>query len=263
MSGIHPTAIIDPQAVLAPDVSVGPFCVIEGPVVVGAGSRLYQSVYLSGDTQLGENCIVHPYCCIGHVPQDHSFKPETASSVRIGAHCEFREGVTIHRGASEGSATIIGDHAYFMAYSHVAHNCVVGNNVTFANGALVAGYASIGDRAFLSGNVTVHQHAHIGRFAMISASTFINKDIPPFCVAQRVPAVVAGLNVVGMRRGDIGPAERALIKQAYRIIYRSGFSVSTAAEHLEKADNPYAAEFREFIRASSRGLTRGRNDVDE
>lgn len=257
---IHPTAIIDEQASIGEGVMIGPFCVIEGPARIGAGTRLYQSVYLSGDLEIGENCELHPFCVIGHMPQDFSYDTNTRSGVRIGNNCVFREGVTIHRGTEPGSATILEDGIYMMAYSHVAHNCRVEKGVTMANGALLAGYVSVGERAFISGNAAVHQHVAVGRYAMVSALSFLTKDIPPFCTVQRVPASVAGMNTVGLRRGGFDQDERNQIKQVFRTLYRSGLSVSSAVAKLRDMDMPFAREYIEFIEQSKRGLARFKRD---
>lgn len=256
MPDIHPTAVIDTQAEIAADVRIGPFTVIEGPVRIGAGCHIYHSVYLTGDCQIGEGCVIHPFATIGHLPQDFAFDRSTRSSVVIGDGCEIREGVTIHRGTKPDTVTTLGKRVYLMAYCHVAHNCRVDDDVIVANGSLLAGYVEVGKKAFISGNVSIHQFVRIGQYAMISASTYLNKDVPPFCIASGVPAAIAGINVVGMRRGGYDQDARNQVKDMFKLLYRSRLNVSEAVARMEQETSTAAIVFRDFIRASKRGLTR-------
>lgn len=237
MSQIHPTAVIEEGATIGPGCVIGPHAVIYKHVTLGA------------------NCRVHAGAVLGDTPQDLAFK-EAPSFVRIGEGTVIREHVTIHRGTKEGTETVVGSGCYLMANSHLAHNCRLGNQVILANGVLLAGYVEVGDRAFLSGNVIVHQYTRIGRVAMISGGAGIGKDIPPFCLAPGITRnIVAGLNVVGMRRAGLGPAERGEVKEAIRVLYRSGLNVKQALEKLREA---FAAgpgrEIADFVASSKRGI---------
>ncbi|MCK4905940.1 MAG: acyl-ACP--UDP-N-acetylglucosamine O-acyltransferase [Spirochaetes bacterium] len=259
MVHIHPTAIVDKNAVIEDGVEIGPFAIIEGNVKIGRNTKIYQSVYITGYTDIGENCIIHPFCCIGHIPQDFAFNRSCVSYVKVGDNCEFREGVTIHRGTVAQSETIIKNNVYLMAYAHIAHNCFIDEGVVIANSTLLAGYTKIFKKAFLSGNISVHQHVHIGQYAMISASSFLTKDVPPFCIAQKVPAVVSGLNIVGLRRGGYSQEKRTEITRLFKKIYRSNYNTSQAVSKLSAIDSEEARIFVEFIKDSKRGLTRYRD----
>jgi UDP-N-acetylglucosamine acyltransferase len=234
---IHPTAWIEEGARLADDVEVGPHAVVFRWAEIGPRTR------------------VHAGAVIGDLPQDLGFKGGE-SFVRIGADCVIREHVTIHRGTQPATATEVGDGCFLMANSHLAHNVRLGRNVILANGALLAGYVEVGDRAFISGNVVIHQFIRIGRVAMLSGLSGISKDVPPFCVAAGVRRnEVAGLNVVGMRRAGLSPADRLGVKRAFRILYRDGLGFREAAARIlaEFPSGP-AREIGEFVAASKRGV---------
>lgn len=256
MHKIHPTAVVDPRAELGADVEIGPYAVVEGPARIGAGTRLLAHSMVTGFTEIGAGCVLHPCCVIGHWPQDFAFDPAGESFVRVGDGCQFREGVTVHRGTKPGSVTTVGNNVFMMANSHIAHNCTVGDNVTFANNSAIAGYVEVGARAFISGNVGVHQFVRIGALAMVGASSYLNKDVPPYCVTQGAPGGIAGMNVVGMRRSGFDQARRSHVKELFRILYRGRKAVSTALAELRTIDSEDARLFVEFITASKRGLTR-------
>ena len=252
---IHPTALVDSKAELGQEVEVGPFAVIEGGVRIGDRCVIGPHAVIRRFTTLGAGCRVHPGACLGDEPQDLGFKGGE-SFVRVGANCILREGVTIHRGTKEGTATVTGDNCFLMANSHLAHNVVLGNNVIMANGAVLGGYVEVGDRAFISGNVAVHQFVHVGTLAMLGGVGAITKDVPPFCTTRTAGLNdIAGLNVVGMRRAGLSPADRLAVRQAFKLLYRSGWNVSQALERLksEFPEGPVRVMW-EFIEASKRGL---------
>jgi len=200
---------------------------------------------------------------IGHVPQDVAFK-DTKTFTRIGDRNIIREYVTVHRGTKENSATEIGNDNFFMAYSHIAHNCRVGNRVTLVNNASLTGYCEVGDGAFLSGFVGLHQFSKIGTLAIISALTAVNKDIPPFMMAGGRPAVVQGLNMVGMRRAGISPQVRSKIKEAYKLLYKSGLNTAQALKEIkQKLKSPEIKILTDFIESSDRGIAAGLNEETE
>ena len=254
---IHPTAIVEPGAQLGVDVQLGPGAYVAGTVRLGDGCVLGPHAVVLGHTALGARCKVHAHAVIGDLPQDLSFKNEP-SYVVVGDDCVFREGVTVHRGTKPGTTTRIGNHVFMMANSHAAHNCEVGDHVVMANGALLAGYVVVGERAFIGGGAGIHQFCHVGRLAMVAACCMISKDLPPFCTsASTRNSVVAGLNVVGLRRNGFAAAQRAQIKQAFGLLYRSGLNVSQAKARLRaETGNPFAAEFADFLDHAKRGICR-------
>jgi UDP-N-acetylglucosamine acyltransferase len=254
---IHATAVVEDGVVLGNDVSVGPFSYIESGAVIGDGCRIGPHVTIYRWTTLGDECEVHAGAVLGDTPQDYGFGGGE-SFVKIGDRCIIREGVTVHRGTSEGSSTVIGSGCMFMAFSHFAHNVEVGDNVIVANGTLLGGYVSIGERAFVSGNVSIHQFTKIGRLAMLGGNSVATKDVPPFCTTHTaMENRVGGINIVGMRRAGFSREQLSEVKEAFKIIYRSGLNVSQAKEALKLrfSDGP-GSEFADFIEKSERGICR-------
>lgn len=252
---IHPTALVDATARLGADVQIGPYSIVGPDCELGDGCRLDAHAVICAHTRLGPGCRLHSGSVIGDTPQDLAFSGVT-SRTEIGARCTFREGVTVHRGTAEGTATRIGDDCYLMSTSHVAHNCVLGNRVILANGALLGGYAEIGDGAFLSGHCAVHQFCRVGRLAMMGGAAQISKDLPPFCTARSGSGnAVHGLNVVGLRRAGIAAEERTALKRAYLRYYRSGESKKAVLAALRESEpGGIVAEWVDFILASKRGV---------
>lgn len=255
---IHSTAVIEKGAELGVDCEIGPFAYVAAKVRLGDGCRLGPHAVVLDGTTMGAKCVLHPGAVIGDLPQDLSFGG-WESFVEIGEDCTFREGVTVHRGAAEGSVTRIGNHVYMMANSHAAHNTSVGDHVIMANGALLGGHVQVGERCFCGGGSAVHQFCHIGRYAMIAGVVAITKDVPPFCMtsASGFGGFIAGLNVVGLRRGGFTATQRAEIKQIYQLLYRSGLNMSQARDKMlaEMGGSVYAQEFAAFIASSKRGLS--------
>jgi UDP-N-acetylglucosamine acyltransferase len=251
---IHPTAIISPEAELADDVQIGAHAVLEGPVRVGAGCVIRPGAYLFGPLTMGCHNQVCTHAVLGEQPQHVKYAGE-ATRVEIGDHNIFREGVTVHRGTTATWATRIGSHNFLMANSHVAHDCVIGNNCILANGCLVGGHCVLEDNVFLSGNSAVHQFIRVGRLALLSGLSGSSKDIPPFIIQQRINCVV-GVNVVGMRRSGIPTANIDAVRRAFQLLYREGYSVPDALARIdaELGKVPEVAEMVAFIRASTRGI---------
>jgi UDP-N-acetylglucosamine acyltransferase len=238
MPSIHPTAVIEEGAQIGEGCRIGPHAVIYRHVTLGPG------------------CDVHAGAVLGDTPQDFAFQESVESRVVIGAKTVIREHVTIHRGTKEGTSTVVGERCFLMANSHLGHNVVLGNDVILANGSMLGGYVEVGDRAFLSGNVLVHQFTRIGRLAMVSGGAGLSKDVPPFCTMHGAAVnQLAGLNVVGMRRAGMTPPQRAEVKRAFALLYRSGLNVKQALEKMrvEFADGP-AAEVYTFVTSSKRGI---------
>ena len=255
MADIHETAIVGSGADIGKGVTVGPFSYIEDGSVIGDGSIIGPRVSILRHTTLGPCCEVHSGAVLGDTPQDTGFEGGE-SFLTVGANCTIREGVTLHRGTREGSATEIGDKCFLMAFSHCAHNVRLGKGVIVANGALLGGYVEVGDGAFISGNCLIHQFVKIGRLVMLGGGCGVSKDAPPFCLLAPMQInTVAGLNLVGLKRAGVSPAERKDIKAAFRTLYRSGLNAGDAERAIRESfpDGP-VREMADFIERSERGI---------
>lgn len=226
---VHPTALISPEAVLAEGVTVGPFAVIEGPVKLGAGVNLGGHCWIKGDVEIGEESSVGWGSVIGADPQDLSFDPTTPGGVRIGPRNKLREYVTIHRGSKPGSCTELGEGNFLMTGVHAAHDVRIGDHNVLANNVMLAGHVRMGNRIFLGGGAGFHQFIHIGDYALAQGNSSISQDLPPYCMAHGQNQL-AGLNVVGLRRGGFDGETRADIKAAARLLFQSGHALSQALE---------------------------------
>lgn len=255
---IHPSAIIDSGAELGADVSIGPFCHVESNTRIGAGTVLDGQVSVRRYTVIGANCRVHAGVVLGDEPQDLSFDRDLPSGLTIGDGNTFREGFTANRGTKEGGATTIGNDGFYMANSHVAHNCQVGDQVIFANGVLLGGHVTIGDGVFLSGNCVVHQFVRIGRLAMMSGLSGASQDLPPFCTMRNSSVnKMSGLNTVGLRRAGLDPAARSQLKAAFRALFVSGQNLREACRGLRDDGTDLHSSVDEmltFIEAGQRGI---------
>jgi UDP-N-acetylglucosamine acyltransferase len=253
-SRIHPSALIAPEAEIAENVEIGPFAIIEGPVRIGPGCRIKPYVHLIGPLTMGANNQVFTGCVLGERPQHMRYADEP-TSVEIGDENVFREQVTVHRGTPHSWKTVIGNKNFFMAHSHVAHDCVVGNHCIMANGALLGGHCVVGDGVFLSGNCAVHQFVRLGRLSLLSGVSASTKDIPPFVMQQHINCIV-GINVVGMRRAGISTPDIDAVRQAFHILYRQALTLPVALAQIESRFGTVGVitELIEFIRTSSRGI---------
>ena len=260
--GVHPTAVVSPRAELGEGVSVGPYCVIGDHVRIGAGTVLSSSVTLLDFVEIGRECRIFQNSVIGGEPQDHGFKGEE-SWVRVGDRVLIRENVTINRPSGEGALTSVGDGCFLMEGVHIAHNVTVGKNVTMANKAGLAGFVSVGDGAVLGGMSGIHQFVRVGKLCMIGGLSKIVKDIPPFLMADGHPAVIFGLNKVGMRRAGYDSSARTRIRAIYEELFRGGLPFRQALQRLESSGadlSGYAGEILSFCRETRRGValwTRG------
>lgn len=263
-SNIHPTALIGKDVEIAFSNEIGPHVIIEEGVKIGCHNKIYAGVYLCSGTEIGNYNEIHMNSVIGHAPQDLAFKDEP-SFTKIGNDNVIREFVTVHRGTKAGTATVIGDSNYLMAYCHVAHNCQIGNHVIMVNQASLSGYCLVGDRAFISGMTGFHQFTRIGELAMVSALSASNKDIPPFMTCGGRPAVVVGVNTVGMKRAGLSAAQRAAVVKAHKILYRSGLNVRQAVEAMRKEipDEESIETLIRFIEESKRGILDGAREAEE
>jgi UDP-N-acetylglucosamine acyltransferase len=253
---VAPTSRVHPDAVIGPGVVVGEFAVVERDVTIGAGTLLEPYVYVKRWTTLGQGNVVSAGTALGTDPLDKGFSGER-SYLRIGDGNTIREHYTISRGTAPESETIIGDGNYIMTSGHIAHNCRIGNRTVIASCSLVAGYVEIEDEAFISGGVGIHQYSKIGRLAMVAGNAGVNTDLPPYFLYEGDRVEAKGLNRVGLKRAGLSAAEMQALKDAYRILYRSGLKLAAALERIE-ADVPgaHARHLVEFVRSSKRGICR-------
>lgn len=251
---IHPTAVVDPAAVLGSDVQIGPLSVIEGDVVIGEGCQILHHVVIRNGTTMGPGNTVCEGAVLGGLPQ-HVHVPEKPGRLVIGSGNTFRENVTFHRAMAEGSATVIGDNNLFMVNTHVVHDCRVGNHTIFANNSMLAGHVTVGDRAFFSGAAAAHQFCRIGTLAMVGGQAHINKDVPPFVTLDGLSSHVVGLNTIGLRCAGLKSDDILQLKQAYKIIYRSALAWNEILQRLQDDFREgYAAQFYPFLSATTRGI---------
>ena len=255
---IHPAAIVDPQAEIANDVEIGPFCVVESGARIDSGCRLVANVIVRSGTTLGPESIVYEGAVLGGLPQ-HSNLTTSPGRVIIGARNIIREHATVHRAMHEENDTCIGDDCLLMVGAHVAHDCHVGNHVILTNGAMLGGHVEVGDRACLGGNSAVHQFCRIGRLAMVGGCTKVVQDIPPFVLTDGATALIVGLNKVGLRRAGMSREEILDLKAAYRLIYRQGLTFQETIEALQDQFTVgVATEFAEFFQGGERGFVQER-----
>ena len=260
-SNIHSTAVVHPDAKIGQGVIIGPGAVIGENVSIGDGTKIGANVVVGGWTTIGQRCELYPGSAVGLEPQDLKFKGEK-SFCNIGDETVIRECVTISRATGEGEETRIGNNCLFQACTHVAHNCIVGNNVIMSNCAGLAGHVIVEDGVVIGGIAGIHQFVKIGRNAMVGGMAKVVQDIPPYVIADGQPARVIGLNSVGLSRAGISEEVRHDLKQAFRIIYRSGFSLSRAIEEMEMQLNSSVEieNLLRFLRNADRGIMRLRRD---
>ncbi|HVA28200.1 MAG TPA: acyl-ACP--UDP-N-acetylglucosamine O-acyltransferase [Candidatus Baltobacteraceae bacterium] len=252
---IHQTAIVHPSAKIARGVEIGPFCVIGENVSIGSGTILQAHVVVNGWTEIGEGCEFYPFATIGAASQDRKYLGERAFT-KIGSRTVIREYCSIQRATGEDQVTAVGDDCLLLAYTHVAHNCILGNSVTMSNLAQLAGHVEVADFATIGGQAGVHQFTRIGRYAMIGGASKINKDVPPFFLVEGNPAEPYGPNSVGLRRAGFTADERNEIKRFYKILYNPKMNVSQAVEAMKaEATSDPGRELIAFLESpSERGI---------
>lgn len=260
MTKIHPTAIVAPEAQLADGVEIGPYSIIGENVRIGAGTVVGPHVLVEGWTTIGDGCGVGMGTVIGSLPQDDKYHGEP-TQVIIGNCTKLREYVTIHRATGEGHATRVGNNCQIMAYSHLAHNCEVGNSVSIANYGGMSGHTIIEDNAVIGGMVGSHQFVRVGKMAMVSGFSKISVDIPPFALADGKPARVISLNVRGLRRAGLDAADRMCLAKAYKLLYRSGLNLTQALEQLVQEEvSPEVQYLIDFLQKTRSGFAGRGND---
>lgn len=254
----QPLSYVHPEAKIHPGVEIGPFVSIDRNVEIGEGTRIFSNVTIMEGARIGKNCAIYPGAVISGPPQDLKFKGEETVAI-IGDNTTIRECVTVHRGTASKGRTVVGSHTLIMAYCHVAHDCVVGNNVIMSNAAQLAGEVVVDDYAVIGGGALIHQFCHIGPHVMLQGGALVNKDIPPYIKAGREPIAYAGVNSIGLRRRGYSNETIRDIQEIYRYLYLSGLNNSDAVERIE-AELPASKERDEiilFVRNSNRGIVRG------
>jgi UDP-N-acetylglucosamine acyltransferase len=259
---VHSSAIVSPAAHLGQGVVVGPFAVVEDGAVVGDGCEIRAHAVVRTGARLGRGNRVHEGAVLGGEPQDLSFTGGETGLV-VGDRNVIREGVTLHRSAKPGSATVIGSDCFLMAYVHVAHDDRVGDRVIVANNVALAGHVEVGDRAFLSGGVVVHQFCRVGRLAMVGGNSKVVQDCLPFVITDGHPARARGLNVVGLRRAGVSAAQLRALKEAYRLLLRSPLGRDAALARMAALCDPLVDELAAFVRGSKRGFAHAQRGADE
>jgi UDP-N-acetylglucosamine acyltransferase len=259
MPKIHATAIVSEEAVLADDVEVGPFCILEGKITLGAGVRLMSHVNLFGPIEIGSGTLVYPGACLGFPGQDFKFKPGMATlGVKIGSDCIIREHVTVHAATKPDRPTTIGDRVFMMVHSHAGHDSIVRDDAILVNGSMLAGHTEVETRAIVSGNVAVHQFNRVGKLAMISGMSVISLDAPPFGVITG-RNTLRGVNIIGMKRNGYSSKDINAVRRAYRefLIKPCSREQTLAGLREGAAECPALEEIAVFIEKSKRGIARG------
>jgi UDP-N-acetylglucosamine acyltransferase len=255
---IHPTAIVSPEAELGEGVAVGSYAVVGAGVSIGAGTRVGSNAMIEGPTVLGRENRVFPHAVLGFDPQDLKYHGEK-TWLKIGDHNVFREFSTVHRGTVTGRGeTVIGDRNYFMAYSHVAHDCRIGSSVVFANSASLAGHVDVGDHVVLGAFVGAHQFTRVGQYAFTGAYAQVRQDVLPYCKTDGIEAKTYGINRIGLQRLGFSDERLKALERAYRLLVKSKLNTTQAIERIE-AELPGQADVAHlvaFIKASRRGFHR-------
>lgn len=255
---IHPTAIIDPKSEVAEDVTIGPYSVIGSDVYIKSGTVIGSHVVIKGPTNIGYDNNIYQFSSIGENPQDKKYQDEV-TNLEIGDRNTIREYCTMHRGTKQDQGlTKIGDDNLFMAYTHVAHDCIIGKHVIMANGASLAGHVHLDDHAILGGFTLVHQFSQIGQFSFSAMGSAITQDIPPYVMVGGRPTRPHGINSVGMERNGSSPEVIRLIRKAYKIIYKMNLRLEDAIEEIEDMAGDYneMSNMVSFLRNVTRGILR-------
>lgn len=252
---IHPTALIDPEARLAPGVKVGAYAIVGPRVTIGEGTSVGPHVLVERDTQIGNGCTLAKGAVLGTDPQDLKYQGETTSLV-VGDRTVVREYATLNRGTAARGRTEVGNDCLLMAYVHVAHDCVVGDHVVLSNAVNMAGHVSIGDHAIVGGLTAIHQFVRVGCHAFVGGASRVPKDVPPYLKAAGNPMQLYGLNGVGLQRRGFSEDVRVQLKRAYRIFFHSQLNVSQAIERVrdELPASPELETFLSFVEESERGI---------
>ena len=254
---IAPSAIIHPKAQISSDCEIGPYCVIGEQVTLGKNCRLHSHVVIDGHTTLGEGNEVFPFACIGLKTQDLKWKGGTTRT-QIGDHNTFREYVTVHSATGDGEVTTVGSHNHILAYCHLAHNVVLGDHIIMSNVATLAGHVVVEDFAVIGGLAAVHQFCRIGKISIIGGCSKVVQDVPPFMLADGNPARTRTVNKVGLDRNNISEEAQTALRQAFKILFREGLTITNALARIEAELTPLPElqHLIQFVRASQRGVSK-------
>ena len=254
---IHQSAIIHPRSRIGKDCDIGAYCVLGENVELGDRCKLHSHVVIEGHTKLGSDNEIFPFACVGAKTQDLKYKGGT-TRVEIGDHNVIRECATIHSATNDGDATTIGNHNLFLCYSHIAHDCKLGNHIIISGYGGLAGHVTMEDHSILSGSSGVHQFCRVGRMAIIGGASKVVQDVPPFMLVDGNPAVTRTINKIGMERNGVSEEAVNALRQAHRILFRDGLTVTNALARIE-AEIPALPEVQHlvnFCRASERGISK-------
>lgn len=255
---IHPLTYIHPNAKIGKNVRIDPFAVIQDDVVIGDNTWIASNTNIMSGTRIGNNCKIFPGSVIGAIPQDLKFAGEV-TTVHIGDNCTIREYVTINRGTADREETRIGNNCLIMAYSHIAHDCIIGNHCVFSNSTTLAGHIEVGDYVVLAGLVAVQQFVRIGSHAFVTGGSLVRKDVPPFVKAAREPLSYVGVNSIGLKRRGFTTEQINHIMDIYRLVYVRNYNISKALDIIEAEIqvSDERDEILKFIRESKRGIMKG------
>jgi len=254
----QPLAYVHPGAKIAKNVVIEPFTTIHNNVTIGEGTWIGSNVTIMEGARIGKNCNIYPGAVISAIPQDLKYKGEE-TTVHIGDNTTIRECATINKGTEDRMKTVIGNNCLIMAYSHIAHDCFVGDGCVFSNNSTLAGHVTIGENVVLAGMVAVHQFVSVGRHAFVTGGSLVRKDVPPFVKAAREPLSYVGINSIGLRRRGFTSEKIREIQNIYRLLYQRQYNNSQAAEIIEAEmeATPERDEILQFIRDSQRGIMKG------
>lgn len=258
---IHNLAYVHPDAKLGEGVTVEPFAYISGDVVIGAGTQIHAHASILDGARIGENCHIHDGAVIAGLPQDLKFRGEYSLAI-VGNNTTVRECATVNRGSASRGKTIVGENCLMMAYSHVAHDCVLGDNIILANNVSIAGEVEIGDWAIMGGHSAVHQFCRVGAHAMIAGGCMIIKDIPPYAMVGKNPVTYHGLNVIGLRRRGFNIDDINAIKEVYQNLYFGGRNFTDACNFMMESfpQSSFRDNIINFVRSSPRGIIKCSKD---
>ena len=254
---IHPTALVHPKAELGSDCEIGPYCVVGEHVCIGSRSRLHSHVVIDGHTRLGKDNEIFPFASIGLQTQDLKWKGGITWT-EIGSNNTFREYVTVHSATGEGEVTRIGDDNHILAYCHIAHNVVLGNNVIMSNVGTLAGHVIVEDYAVVGGLAAIHQFCRIGKMSIVGGCSKVVQDVPPFMLADGNPAETRTVNKIGMERHGVSEEAQSILRQAFKILFREGLTIPNALTRIEQdlAQVPEVQHLVNFVRTSERGISK-------
>ncbi len=254
---IHPTAVVHPRAEIGPDCDIGPYCLVGEHVVMGPRCRLHSHVVIDGHTRLAEGNNVFPFASLGLQTQDLKWKGGITRT-EIGANNTFREYVTVHSATGDGQTTVVGSNNHILAYSHIAHNVVLGDHVIMSNVATLAGHVMVEDYAVIGGLAAIHQFCRIGKMSIVGGCSKVVQDVPPFMLADGNPAETRTVNKVGMERHGVPEASQSALRNAFKMLFREGLTIPNALARIEQ-DLPQLPEIQhlvKFVRSSERGISK-------